>query len=154
MGNEIERKFLVSSEIYKTLADGILYLQGYLSVDIERTVRLRIAGEQGILTIKGIRKGISRMEFEYKIPVEDARMMLEKLCLPPFIEKHRYTIPFKDMIWEVDEFHRENEGLVVAEIELDYEDQGFEKPDWVGREVTDDPKYLNSNLVINPYNSW
>lgn len=154
MGTEIERKFLLSGDAWKKLAKGTYYRQGYLNSQKERTVRVRTFDDKGFLTIKGIRVGATRMEYEYEIPVEDANVLLDELCEKPLIEKKRYKIAFFDFIWEVDEFFGENEGLVVAEIELESEDQQFKKPSWVGNEVSEDPRYFNSNLIKNPYTSW
>lgn len=154
MGKEIERKFLVKDETYKTLAEGILYHQGFLNTSKERVVRIRIVGEKGFLTIKGLSEGAKRTEFEYEIPVEDAKTMLEEICEKPIIIKYRYNIQIDDLLWEVDEFKAENEGLVVAEIELHDEFQNFDKPNWLGGEVTEDPKYYNANLIKHPFKSW
>ena len=154
MGIEIERKFLLSADTWKELAKGTYYRQGYLNSQKERTVRVRTIGDTGFLTIKGISVGATRMEYEYEIPVEDARVLLSELCEKPLIEKKRYKIEFAGFIWEVDEFFGENEGLIVAEIELESEDQQFEKPEWVGKEVSDDPRYFNSSLIKNPFSSW
>ena len=154
MGIEIERKFLLSADTWKELAQGTYYRQGYLNSQKERTVRVRTIGDTGFLTIKGISVGATRMEYEYEIPVEDARVLLSELCEKPLIEKKRYKIEFAGFIWEVDEFFGENEGLIVAEIELESEDQQFEKPEWVGKEVSGDPRYFNSSLIKNPFSSW
>jgi CYTH domain-containing protein len=133
---------------------GTLYRQGYLSSTKKLTVRVRIAGDKAFLTIKGETSGISRMEYEYPIPVEDARVMLAELCEQPIIEKKRYTINYQGFVWEVDEFFGENEGLLVAEIELEAEGQEFEKPPWVGMEVSSDRRYCNASLVKNPFSGW
>ncbi len=154
MAQEIERKYLLNSDQWKSLAEGIHYRQGYLSIDIERTVRVRTIGEKGYLTIKGITVGISRLEFEYEIPIDDANELLEELCERPIIEKHRYKISYGGLVWEVDEFHGVNEGLVMAEVELESADQVIEMPAWVGEEVSGDPRYFNANLVNNPYSNW
>jgi len=154
MGIEIERKFLLSADTWKEPAQGTYYRQGYLNSQKERTVRVRTIGDTGFLTIKGISVGATRMEYEYEIPVEDARVLLSELCEKPLIEKNRYKIEFAGFIWEVDEFFGENEGLIVAEIELESEGQQFEKPEWVGKEVSDDPRYFNSSLIKNPFSSW
>jgi adenylate cyclase len=154
MGIEIERKFLVTDDEWKGLAMGTLYRQGYLSSTKKLTVRVRIAGDKAFLTIKGETSGISRMEYEYPIPVEDARVMLAELCEQPIIEKKRYTINYQGFVWEVDEFFGENEGLLVAEIELEAEGQEFEKPPWVGMEVSSDRRYCNASLVKNPFSGW
>jgi CYTH domain-containing protein len=154
MGTEIERKFLLRNDTWKKLAKGTYYRQGYLNSHKERTVRVRTIDETGFLTIKGISVGATRMEYEYEIPVEDARVLLKELCEKPIIEKNRYKIEFAGFIWEVDEFFGENKGLIVAEIELESEDQQFEKPDWIGEEVGDDSRYFNSSLIKNPFSSW
>lgn len=154
MGKEIERKFKVKSTEYKNLADGVYIHQGFLSTEKERVVRVRIKGDEGFLTIKGVTKGATRTEFEYKIPIKDAEHLLSELCIKPSIQKFRYHISFKGFVWEVDEFLGENKGLTIAEIELEDEDQRFEVPGWVGEEVTSDPRYFNSNLIANPFSDW
>ena len=154
MALEIERKFLVTSTAWKTLAAGVLTRQGFLSTAAERTVRVRIAGAEGFLTVKGRSHGISRAEFEYAIPVEDAAAMLDGLCEKPLIEKTRYRIPFGAHTWEVDEFHGANAGLVVAEVELGSADEKPALPAWVGREVSSDARYFNTNLVKRPFTTW
>jgi len=153
MGKEIERKFLVVGEDWKKLGDGTLYRQGYLNSMKERVVRARTMGEKAALTIKGITVGASRLEFEYEIPRDDCNQLLE-LCEQPIIEKTRYKIPYGGLIWEVDEFHGVNDGLVVAECELESEDQAIDKPDWIGDEVSSDPRYFNSNLIAKPFTTW
>jgi len=154
MGLEIERKFLVIGTAWQTLAAGALTRQGYLSSAAERTVRVRIAGDQGFLTVKGKSRGLSRAEFEYAIPVEDAAAMLDGLCEKPLIEKTRYRVPFGAHTWEVDEFHGANAGLVVAEVELASANDEPALPPWVGREVSLDPRYFNANLVKRPFTTW
>ncbi len=154
MGIEIERKFLPASDGWKRLASGAAYRQGYLCADRERSVRIRTIGERGFLTVKGTSIGASRLEYEYEIPVDDANTLLNSLCQKPLIEKIRYKIEHAGFTWEVDEFLGENEGLIVAEIELESEDQRFERPDWIGKEVTGDPRYFNANLIKHPYSSW
>ncbi len=154
MGKEIERKFLVKEDESWKKVEAEEYRQGYLNTTKERTVRIRTIGENGYLTIKGITKGATRLEFEYEIDVEEARQMLDELCERPLIEKTRRKIKFDGFTWEVDEFFGENDGLVIAEIELDDENQTFEKPPWVAEEVTDDPRYFNANLVKNPFKQW
>jgi CYTH domain-containing protein len=154
MGTEIERKFLVTENSWRSLAAGVKYRQGYLNSAKERTVRVRTIDDKGFLTIKGLTTGASRAEYEYEIPVGDAAALLDDLCEKPLIEKNRYKIDFEGFVWEVDEFFGENQGLIVAEVELESEDQAFEKPGWIGEEVTGDPKYFNSNLVNNPYLKW
>jgi len=153
MGKEIERKFLVRGDAWRK-GQGTLYRQGYLNTAKERTVRVRIAGQQAFLTVKGLTRGATRPEFEYPIPVDDARTMLDTLCEHPLVEKRRYRLDVGGLIWEIDEFFGDNQGLVVAEVELDSEDQSFEEPDWVVKEVTGDPRYFNVNLVEHPYSEW
>lgn len=150
---EIERKFLLSNDDWRTLGVPIHYAQGYLVADGERTVRVRIAGTEGFLTIKGKSEGISRKEFEYTIPVEEALEMLG-LCNFPTIEKYRTKIGYAGKVWEIDEFEGENKGLIVAEIELNSEDETFAVPPWIGKEVTGDVHYFNSSLVKNPFKNW
>ena len=155
MGDEIERKFLVNGTAWKSLAEGVVFRQGYLNSDKERTVRVRTMGDKAKLTIKGPTRGIERKEFEYDIPLREAIYMLDELCEKPLIEKVRREIKHKDgMIWEVDEFEGENKGLVVAEIELKYKEQPFDKPDWVGEDVSEKSKYFNVSLIKNPYSCW
>lgn len=154
MGFEIEKKFLVKNDNWRELGVGEEYCQGYLNSEKGRTVRIRTIGEQGILTIKGPSKNGAKLEYEYEIPYSDAIEMLEKLCHKPLIEKTRYKIKHQQFIWEVDEFKGENKGLLFAEIELESVDQPFETPDWIGKEVTDDSRYYNANLVNNPYSNW
>ena len=152
MGKEIERKFLVKEGPWRNVK-GTRYCQGYLNSAKERNVRVRTMEDKAYLTIKGIAIGASRMEFEYEIPFQDANELLE-ICEKPLIEKTRYKVQEGGFVWEVDEFFRENQGLIVAEVELESEDQEFPKPDWVRDEVTGDPRYFNSNLIKNPYTNW
>jgi adenylate cyclase len=153
MGIEIERKFLVKNESWKTAADdGRICKQGYLCSGKGRTVRVRAIGGRAFLTIKGPTRGISRSEFEYAIPVEEAEAMLQ-LC-GDLIEKTRYLILHAGMQWELDVFSGSNAGLVMAEVELDSEDRAIELPDWAGEEVSGDVRYYNSNLSQHPFNSW
>ncbi len=154
MAKEIERKFLVSGDAWRQLATGTHYRQGYLSTVKERTVRVRTIDEQAYLTIKGVNRGLTRVEYEYEIPHADAVEMLADLCLQPIVEKHRYKIEHEGLTWEVDEFHGVNEGLVLAEVELESEEQELSRPDWIGEEVSDDPRYYNANLIANPYTTW
>jgi adenylate cyclase len=154
MGLEIERKFLVTGTAWRGGAEGVLTRQGYLSISANRTVRVRIAGDRGFLTVKGKTHGLSRAEFEYAIPAGDAAAMLDGLCRKPLIEKTRYRIPFGDYTWEVDEFHGLNAGLVVAEVELERADEEPSLPPWVGREVSGDARYYNANLVKRPFSTW
>lgn len=153
MGKEIERKFLVTGNGWRD-APATTYRQGYLSTDRNRTVRVRVAGDKGYLTIKGITVGASRTEYEYPIPVEDALEMLANLCLRPLIEKRRYRVDHGGPIWEVDVFFGDNEGLILAEVELENESQQIDLPPWIGREVTGDARFYNANLITHPYRSW
>jgi adenylate cyclase len=152
MAVEIERKFLVMGEAWRS-APAVYYSQGYLNRDKTRTVRVRIAGEEAFLTIKGLSQGASRAEFEYAIPITDAKALLA-MCEQPLIEKYRRKISYEGFVWEVDEFLGDNLGLVVAEIELPSEGTQFEKPEWVGEEVTQDECYYNSSLSRNPFTHW
>ena len=153
MGTEIERKFLVSGDGWRQ-GPSVMYRQGYLSTDKERTVRVRYGGERAFLTVKGENTGATRSEFEYEIPRKDAEEMLDQLCERPLIEKRRYCVQLGGLTWEIDEFVGENEGLVLAEVELEDEGQVVEPPPWAGREVTGDPRYFNANLVRHPYRTW
>lgn len=154
MGQEIERKFLVLGEAWRTLGSGTLYRQGYIPTLDARVVRVRVAGDQGYLTLKGPAAGIVRPEYEYSIPVAEAAEILNTLCDPPLIEKTRFRIPWQDLVWEVDEFMGANAGLIVAEVELPRADYPFQIPPWIGPEVTQDPRYLNANLVKQPFSQW
>jgi adenylate cyclase len=154
MATEIEHKYLTISNEWRENAKGILYVQGYLSNDKDRVVRVRLAGDQGYITIKGASEGASRAEYEYKIPAKDAREMLDKLCLPGIIEKTRYRVPFGGLTWEVDEFAGANKGLIVAEVELPAADTPVTLPPWVGKDVTHDPRYYNAELSKMPYSKW
>ena len=156
MGVEIERKFLVRRELWpgtSTIEKSTPYQQGYLSREPGRTVRVRRAGDQAFLTIKGASVGLVRPEFEYAIPLGDAAPLLA-LSVGPVIEKVRHLVDVEGHTWEVDEFEGANAGLVVAEIELDDPDESFARPPWAGDEVTDDPRYLNSNLGLHPFSEW
>ncbi|MFT5300686.1 MAG: adenylate cyclase [Mariniblastus sp.] len=152
MATEIERKFLVTGDAWRN-APSLYYCQGYLNDDKLRTVRVRVAGPIGWLTIKGQTVGISRKEFEYEIPLADALEMLQ-LCYQPLIEKNRRIVKHDGNNWEVDEFLKENAGLVVAELELETPNQSFSKPDWIGKEVTTDKRYFNSRLASHPFSKW
>lgn len=153
MAHEIERKFLVQSDEWRSLAKATRYRQGYLSSIKERVVRVRTIDDHGFLTIKGLTEGLTRLEFEYDVPLEDANHLLE-LCEKPIIEKNRSKISLDGLVWEIDEFFGDNAGLIVAEVELESEDQAFDKPSWVGEEVSGDPRYFNSNLIQNPFTTW
>ncbi len=154
MAVEIERKFLVKNDAWRSLSTGTVYCQGYIPTAAGRTVRVRIIGDQGYLTIKGPSNGTTRAEFEYLIPVEEATEILETLCDRPFIKKKRYKIVQDELTWEVDEFFEENQGLILAEVELIDENQVVDLPDWIAEEVSYDSRYYNSNLVKNPYCQW
>lgn len=155
MGQEIERKYLITGEFKSKAIKSLQIKQGYLSSIPERTVRVRIQDNQGFLTIKGSNKknSISRFEWEKEITKEEANELIQ-LCEIGIIDKIRYIVPFGDKIIEVDEFYGENEGLILAEIELDDENENIEKPNWLGKEVTDNPRYYNSMLMKNPYKNW
>lgn len=154
MAKEIERKYLVKGDEWRSLAQGTHYRQGYLNSIKERTVRIRTINDKAFLTVKGITVGASRAEYEYEIPHKDCSEMLDNLAEKPIIEKKRYKIPYGGLTWEVDEFLGVNDGLIVAEVELTSEDQKIDKPSWIGAEVSGDPRYFNSNLVANPYSTW
>ncbi len=154
MAKEIERKFLVAHQAWRESVNTIhVFRQGYLSYDSERTVRVRATEVTGYVTIKGITEGLTRDEFEYEIPLADALALLQ-LCERPAIEKKRYIVPNGAHVWEVDVFEGVNEGLVVAEIELGSEDEAFDKPNWLGNEVSGDRKYSNSALSLHPFKDW
>lgn len=154
MGKEIEKKFLVKREMIKSVTKGIFLRQGYISIDKKRTVRVRIAENKAYITVKGISTGAVRDEYEYEIPVRDANEILDKICITPIIEKKRVKLEINELTWEIDSFYGDNEGLIIAEVELKDEEQTITKPDWAGKDVTGDPKYFNSNLVKNPYKNW
>ncbi|MDB5959927.1 MAG: hypothetical protein JWP59_1221 [Massilia sp.] len=153
MGVEIERKFLLAGDGWRSLGVAVSMRQGYLSSDKARVVRVRIEGEQAYITIKGKSAGATRGEWEYPVPVADAEELL-LLCEQPLVEKVRRRIDFQGHTWEVDEFFGVNAGLIVAEIELSSEGEAFDKPEWIGAEVTDDARYYNSSLVKRPFSSW
>jgi len=152
MGIEIERKFLVVGDAWRA-APAVAYAQGYLNRDPRRTVRVRVVQQQAWLTIKGANTGATRAEFEYPIPVSDAEQLLA-LCDGPLVRKLRRKVEHAGRTWEIDEFQGDNAGLVVAEIELPAEDAPFERPAWLGAEVTHDPRYFNSSLASTPYSTW
>lgn len=157
MGTEIERKFLVHPERWRAVraqAEASSIRQGFLSSVRERVVRIRISDQRGTLTIKGTSQGISRTEFEYDIPVQDAQTLLDALCERPLIEKVRYRIEHAGLSWEVDEFEGENQGLWLAEVELADASQSVVLPPWVSEEVSDDPRYFNANLICHPFSQW
>lgn len=154
MGIEIEKKFLLKGEAWRGLGTPVLYCQGYLNRSKERTVRVRTAGGKGFLTLKGMSRGAKRTEYEYEIPLAEAEAILLDLSEKPVIEKTRRRIEYRGLFWEIDEFSGENQGLILAEVELKSEDQSIELPPWIGEEVTHDPRYYNSNLVLFPYTKW
>lgn len=155
MAQEIERKFLVKGDFKSEVFKSTRITQGYLSSVPERTVRVRVKGDKGFITIKGIgnETGASRYEWEKEIPVEDVQELL-KICEPGVIDKTRYLVKNEEYTFEVDEFYGDNDGLTVAEIELPSEDAAFNKPAWLGEEVTGDVRYYNSMLMKNPYKNW
>ncbi len=154
MGSEIERKFLVSESKLPELTDGNTIRQGYIKTKGNAVVRIRATPNTSYITIKGPTTGISSSEFEYEIPPDDANEILDSLCATPFIHKTRYKIKHASHTWEVDVFHGENDGLIVAEVELNNEDEKVELPDWVTSEVSSDHRYSNSNLCNNPFSTW
>ena len=154
MAIEIERKFIVLNSQYKVLAVPHTIKQGYICSEKERVVRIRTYDNKGFITLKTASIGFARKEFEYSIPLDEAQAMLEELCLQPIITKTRWVMNFEGHIWEIDEFHDENTGLVMAEIELEHSDETFLKPEFIGQEVTDDPRYYNARLFSTPYKKW
>lgn len=155
MATEIERKFLLVNDNWKAIADqGTRYVQGYLIGSKQASVRVRIEGERAFLNIKSATLGITRREFEYPVPVEEARTLLDELCEKPLISKTRYCLHYGQHEWEIDVFEGDNAGLIVAEIELASVDETFEKPEWLGDEVSDDVHYYNVSLVKHPYRDW
>jgi adenylate cyclase len=154
MGIEIEHKFLVLNTDYRTQSISRPIRQGYMCNRPDCAVRVRVSGEKAWICIKGATNITERQEFEYEIPLDDAQKMLNTLCQPPLIEKVRHEVVFGGFLWEVDEFFGDNEGLVIAEIELDQVGEEFPKPDWLGKEVTEDYRYLNASLVKNPWKTW
>lgn len=155
MGIEIERKFLVKNNSWQVESDaGQEFVQGYMVGGVKSSVRVRIEGDRAFLNIKSATIGVTRMEYEYPIPVSDARELLENLCNKPLIEKNRYLIRRNGLVWEIDVFKGDNAGLVVAEVELNSQDQAFESPEWLGEEVSHDPRYYNVNLTKHPFKNW
>lgn len=154
MVNEIERKYLVKNDSWKSFVSRKHVIkQGFLNLEKDLIVRIRLMDEQGFITIKGPPKGLLRVEFEYEIPLNDSLELL-KLCKKYVLSKTRYVVLYKDSIWEIDVFEKENKGLIIAEIELEKESQNFEKPNWLAKEVSYEDKYLNSQLVLHPYSLW
>ncbi len=155
MATEIERKFLTTGDTWREqVTSSVRMTQGYLQRGPDTAIRVRLAGERAWLNIKKNIDGVRRLEFEYEIPIGDARTLLDQVAARPLIDKTRHLIPQGIHTWEVDEFHAENAGLVVAEIELSAVDEAFDKPDWLGREVSTDARYFNSQLSERPYRSW
>ncbi|MBU8848791.1 MAG: CYTH domain-containing protein [Desulfobacterales bacterium] len=154
MAIETERKFLLRYLPSSLLVNSTLIRQGYMTNKKDKVIRVRLTGDSAFLTVKGATRNASRKEYEYPIPQQDAKEMLQLFCKKPLIEKTRYQIEFKGFEWVIDQFSGDNQGLVVAEIELDSIDQPFEKPDWIGKEVTHDLRYFNSNLIETPYSTW
>ncbi len=153
MAQEIERKYLLKNEDWRQLPAHVWHMQqGYLSKQ-GNTVRIRIANDKAFLTVKSKSKGLSRLEFEYEVPVADAQHMM-LICITPVVEKFRHCINYEGHVWEVDEFKGENEGLVVAEVEMRSEDEAVSIPTWIGSDVSDDKRYRNSRLAICPFKSW
>ena len=155
MAIEIERKFLVKNDDWRQSSDaGVAIAQGYFGSPQKASIRVRIQGNSANINIKSARLGISRHEYEYAIPLEDARHMLDELCVRPVIEKHRYHCEYQGHIWEIDVFEGDNAGLVVAEIELGDENETFAIPDWAGEDVSHDPRYYNVSLLKHPFKEW
>jgi adenylate cyclase len=154
MALEIERKFLIDIEKLPKLENGYVIKQGYIQTNDNTVVRVRVKDKEAFLTIKGENICATRLEYEYSIPLNDANDMLDKLCTKPIIDKTRYEIKYKNHLWEIDIFHQENDGLIVAEVELESEDEKIELPNWIVEEVTNDSKYYNSNLIKNPFSEW
>lgn len=154
MGQEIERKFLTTGDDWRAGAEGTAFRQGYLVADAQREVRVRRAGDRAFLTIKGPRRGNTRTEIEYPISGADADQLLDELCDKPLIEKTRFRVEHEGHTWEIDDFHGDNTGLVLAEVELDSEDEQVHLPPWIGTEVSDDPRFTNAHLARHPYSSW
>ncbi len=159
MAKEIERRFLVQKDRWQTVGRDLVssicpIRQGFLSTVKERVVRVRVAGEEGTLTIKGLTHGFSRAEFEYAIPLADAQVLLDELCEQTLIEKIRHRVQYAGLVWEVDEFLGANQGLLLAEVELTDEQQAIVFPDWIGQEISADPRYFNANLSANPFKGW
>lgn len=155
MATEIERKFLVRDDSWRdAVSHSVDIAQGYLANTERGSIRVRVSGNQANLNIKSMTLGVRRKEYDYPIPAEDARAMLNELCMRPIIEKTRHYAERNGHTWEIDEFHGDNAGLVVAELELEHEDEVYEPPHWLGEEVSDDPRYYNVSLVDHPYSHW
>lgn len=155
MAQEIEHKFLIANDGWREkVSHCAIYKQGYLSSQPTSSIRVRISDKQAWLNIKSATIGTQRAEYEYEIPLSDAHEILENLCLKPVIEKTRHFVKYENHLWEIDVFDGENAGLIVAEIELKSVGETFEKPDWLGEEVTQDVRYYNNNLARQPYSQW
>lgn len=155
MALEIERKFLLANDNWRAQVSRSEHMrQGYLQREAQSAIRVRIAGGKAHINVKHTEDGIHRLEYEYDIPIEDADEMLDRVALRPLIEKTRHYVEYRGHLWEIDEFHGDNAGLVVAEIELASADEAFERPSWIGSEVSQDARYYNSNLSRHPYSQW
>lgn len=155
MATEIERKFLIRDDSWRALSSHKLnIIQGYLANTDNGSIRIRVSGDEANLNIKSMTLGVTRKEYDYPIPVHDARSMLEELCMKPLIEKTRHYVEYNGHTWEIDEFHGDNAGLILAELEVEHEDETFDPPPWLGTEVSNDPRYYNVCLVEHPYSQW
>jgi CYTH domain-containing protein len=154
MAKEIERKFLVNTEVWKPVGEGIPYVQGYISSNSQRAVRVRVAGRKGFLSVKSLAADFTMHDFEYEIPFDDAEAMLELYCKKPHVAKTRHRETHHGKLWEIDVFHLDNDGLVVAEVELESEEEEITLPQFVIREVTSDQRYLNASLHKVPFKEW
>lgn len=155
MATEIERKFLVTGNGWREhIQSKQHYIQGYFTTHEACSIRIRVTGKKARLNIKSATLGITRSEYDYPIPAKDAEEMLHSLCKKPLLEKTRYFVRHENHLWEIDVFHGDNEGLVIAEIELQSGEEEFARPEWVGKEVSDDPRYYNTCLVDNPWKNW
>ncbi|MBT8147861.1 MAG: CYTH domain-containing protein [Gammaproteobacteria bacterium] len=154
MAIEIERKFLVIRHKLPALHNPTPIQQAYIPTTNNTTVRIRLAGQRALLTIKSRAVNLTRSEYEFPIPFEDAREMLDEVCSTNLVEKQRYLVPYAGLTWEIDVFHGSNDGLIIAEVELEQEDQQVDLPDWAGEEVSHDPRYNNHSLAMSPYSSW
>ncbi|MBI2969948.1 MAG: CYTH domain-containing protein [Gammaproteobacteria bacterium] len=155
MGTEIERKFLLRDDTWRAAVQRSTHMiQGYLANTERGSIRVRISGDRASLNIKSMTLGVTRAEFDYAVPLDEARILLQQLCMRPLIEKTRHFVLHDDAVWEIDEFEGENRGLIVAELELRDSAQNFSRPPWLGREVSDDPRYYNVCLVEKPFSTW
>ena len=154
MAKEIERKFLIDISGVKSIGSGSWIKQGYISTTDNTAVRIRVTGTVAYLTLKGENQGATRPEFEYEIPIEDANEIIKELCSGPVIDKTRYLVEYGSHTWEIDVFHGDNDGLIVAEVELESETEEVDLPKWVINEVTGEVKYYNTSLLDNPFNKW